>query len=73
METNELQLIAAKPLRELLGNISDMTLHRWLCAGTFPKPIVSGNKRNRLWRLADVSAWQEANRQQSDEQSPEHA
>ena len=56
-----LQLIAAKPLRILLGGIADMTLHRWLETGKFPQPIVAGNKGHRFWRMTDVAEWQATN------------
>jgi predicted DNA-binding transcriptional regulator AlpA len=40
--------------------ISAMTLWRWMIAGKFPKPVVANRGCHRLWRLADVAAWQEA-------------
>ena len=62
METNDLQLIAARPLRELLGGVSDMTIFRWMEAKQFPQPVAVGGKRSRrFWRLKDVAAWQESN------------
>ncbi|WP_353428914.1 helix-turn-helix transcriptional regulator [Paracoccus denitrificans] len=44
----------------LLGGISDMTLHRWLNnpALGFPRPIKINNLR--YWRVADVLAWLES-------------
>ena len=65
MEFNDLQLIPAKPLRLLLGGVSDMTLYRWMQAGTFPRPVVGGKKGHRYWRVADVAVWQEKNLQKS--------
>jgi predicted DNA-binding transcriptional regulator AlpA len=61
MEINELQLIAAKQLRNLLGGVSDMTIHRWMEAKKFPQPVVVGGKGRRFWRLKDVAVWQESN------------
>ncbi|GEM_PF-5119312 len=61
METSELQLIAAQPLRDLLGGVSDMTLFRWMETRQFPQPVVAGVKGRRFWRLKDVAIWQEQN------------
>lgn len=60
MQPNESQpqLIQAVPMRaNLLGGISDMTLHRWLNnpALGFPRPIKINNLR--YWRVADVHQW----------------
>lgn len=55
------QLIQAVPMRaNLLGGISDMTLHRWLNnpALGFPRPIKINNLR--YWRVADVLEWLES-------------
>lgn len=43
---------------ERFGDISDMTLWRWLGnpALAFPKPLVIN--RRRYWRLADIEAWE---------------
>jgi predicted DNA-binding transcriptional regulator AlpA len=68
MEQNNLQLIPATPLRKLLGGISDMTLYRWMEAGTFPRPVVGGGKGHRYWRLIDVATWQEQNINKSEHQ-----
>ena len=40
------------------GDISDMTLWRWLQNDelAFPKPLVIN--RRRYWRLADIEAWE---------------
>lgn len=40
------------------GNISDMTLWRWLNnrALGFPSPLVIN--RRRYWRLAEIEAWE---------------
>jgi predicted DNA-binding transcriptional regulator AlpA len=47
--------IAAAQTRALCGDISDMTLWRWLNERDFPKPIYIA--RRRFWREADVLAW----------------
>jgi predicted DNA-binding transcriptional regulator AlpA len=63
MQNENLQLIAAKPLLEMLGGISVMTLWRWMNAGKFPKPVIANRGCHRLWRVSDIAAWQEANRE----------
>ena len=63
MLNDNLQLIAAKPLLGLLGGISDMTLWRWIDQGKFPKPVIANRGCHRLWRVSDIAAWQEANRE----------
>ena len=62
METNDLQMIAIAPLRDLLGGVSDMTITRWMDKRKFPQPIVAGGNGRRFWRLKDVADWLEANR-----------
>lgn len=49
--------IQAKYVRELCGEISDMTLWRWLHQSDlhFPQPAYIG--RRRYWREAEVLAW----------------
>jgi predicted DNA-binding transcriptional regulator AlpA len=51
------QHISAAAVRRLCGNVSDMTLWRWLedPANAFPKPIYIG--RRRYWREAEIVAW----------------
>jgi predicted DNA-binding transcriptional regulator AlpA len=71
MEINELQLIAAQPLRELLGGVSDMTIFRWMDRRDFPQPIVAGDQGRRFWRLKDVAAWQENHLRQANTQTLE--
>jgi len=47
--------IQAAPVRALCGDISDMTLWRWINERDFPKPSYIG--RRRYWRERDVLAW----------------
>ena len=52
--------IQAASVRELCGEVSDMTLWRWINDPglAFPKPIYIA--RRRYWREADVIAWLES-------------
>jgi predicted DNA-binding transcriptional regulator AlpA len=52
--------INAARVRELCGDISDMSLHRWLADSDlgFPRPITIA--RRRYWREADVVRWLES-------------
>ena len=52
--------INAQQVRAFCGDISDMTLWRWLNSPEmgFPKPIYIG--RRRYWREADVIKWLDA-------------
>ncbi|WP_422001181.1 helix-turn-helix transcriptional regulator [Roseovarius mucosus] len=52
--------IRAAVVRQMCGDISDMTLWRWLENPelNFPRPIYIG--RRRYWREADIVAWLEA-------------
>lgn len=47
--------IKAEPVRELCGDICDMTLRRWMKFRSFPAPIYIG--RQRYWREDDVVSW----------------
>ncbi len=47
------KLITKKQLRELFGGVSDMTVHRWLVAGSIPPPIRRPGMHPR-WRLSDL-------------------
>lgn len=53
------KLISAKDVRHLLGDVSDMTLHRWLGdeALNFPRPVYI--RKRRFWREADLLPWLE--------------
>lgn len=50
--------LPAKKVRNRYGDVSDMTLWRWLNDPTmaFPRPLVI-NKR-RLWKVDDLLAWE---------------
>lgn len=52
--------IPASTVRQICGDISRMTLWRWLenDALDFPRPIYIGNRR--YWREADVIDWLES-------------
>ena len=56
----ERKLIPAKTVRELCGNISDMSLWRWLKdpALGFPRPVYI--QKRRFWREAEILEWIEA-------------
>lgn len=47
--------IQAAPVRALCGDISDMTLWRWINERDFPTPTYIG--RRRYWRESDVLTW----------------
>jgi predicted DNA-binding transcriptional regulator AlpA len=51
------QLIASAALREMLGEISAMTLWRWETHRQFPRALRIGKRK--YWKLADVDAWLE--------------
>jgi predicted DNA-binding transcriptional regulator AlpA len=48
-------LVSTSKVRKVCGDVSDMTLWRWLQAGAFPKPTYIG--RRRFWRASAVEAW----------------
>lgn len=52
--------LSSTQVRNICGNVSDMTLWRWLndAASDFPKPIYIG--RRRFWREADLASWLES-------------
>jgi len=59
-EVNPGDLIPASKVRLSLGNISDMTLWRWLNdphyqSLNFPRPITIAKRR--YWRRGDISAF----------------
>ena len=47
-------------VRRICGDVSEMTIHRWLNRAdlNFPKPIYIG--RRRYWREAEIVAWLDA-------------
>jgi len=49
--------IQARTVRALCGDVSDMTIWRWLNdpAMDFPKPVYIGNRR--FWREAEIIEW----------------
>jgi predicted DNA-binding transcriptional regulator AlpA len=58
--TNSNSLIPARTVRRTLGNISDMTMWRWLHDEhysylDFPKPITIASRR--YWKQNDIDAW----------------
>jgi predicted DNA-binding transcriptional regulator AlpA len=59
-DRNPHRRIKAASVRQLCGDISDMTLWRWMDNPEldFPRPIYIG--RRRFWREADIFAWLEA-------------
>ncbi len=56
-DTNESKIIPAASVMDLCGNISQMTLWRWLDnpKSNFPKPIYIS--RRRYWKEAEIVAW----------------
>ena len=52
-------LLTAAQVRQRFGNISDMTLWRWLKGELqFPQPIVIN--RRRYWPENEINAWERA-------------
>jgi len=51
------RLISVSDVRALFGNVSDMTIWRWLKDAdlNFPKPIYV--QRRRFWREAELIEW----------------
>jgi predicted DNA-binding transcriptional regulator AlpA len=41
-------------VRQKLG-VSQATLFRWICKGSFPKPMKFGQKN--MWRVATIEEW----------------
>lgn len=57
ISTNQIsdELLPAARVRAALGNISDMTLWRWLRAGRLPEPVTIG--RRRYWKKSTFTRW----------------
>ncbi|RWR29474.1 transcriptional regulator [Sinirhodobacter populi] len=55
--------IGSIAVRSLCGDVSDMTLHRWLKSPVlnFPKPIYIGQRR--YWKESEIVAWLNAQAQ----------
>lgn len=53
----ERKLVSANAVRILCGDVSDMTLWRWLQSPelNFPKPTYIGTRR--YWREAEIFDW----------------
>jgi len=66
---NNNQLIPSTTLRKTLGDISDMTLWRWLKNPgiNFPRPIMIS--RRRYWKKLDIDEWLERMSGQQDNNS----
>lgn len=47
--------LSAAQVRQRYGNISDMTLWRWLKNNSFPKPRKINERR--YWDATDLDAW----------------
>ncbi len=56
----ESKLIPANTVRIMCGDVSDMTVWRWLHnpALNFPRPVYIGSRR--YWREAEIVNWIEA-------------
>lgn len=54
-------LIDASRVRALCGNVSDMTIRRWIARGILPSPMHI--ERRRYWRRGDVLAALAAHRE----------
>ena len=52
-------LLPARRMRKRYGDVSDMTIYRWLKAVDldFPKPIYINGRR--YWRLGNLQKWEQ--------------
>ena len=48
-------MLKSRRTRQIVGDISAVSLWRWCREGTFPQPVVV-NKRN-YWLASDVQGW----------------
>ena len=72
LDTSPVPLVSRAALRPLTGNVTDMSLSRWMRAGKFPKPVgVLGGQRH--WRAPEVAAWQNGCRDWRDSPDPSAA
>jgi len=60
LENQSFDLIPASKVRQSLGNVSDMTLWRWIHDPAyshlkFPPPIVISKRR--YWKQSEITAW----------------
>lgn len=60
MSHNPDHRLTGPQVRARFGNISHMTLWRWLRSPEvgFPQPLVVANRR--YWRLGDIDSWERA-------------
>lgn len=50
------RLLNPAAMRARCGDISEMTIHRWLRTdGGFPQPVYIGTRR--FWRESEIDAW----------------
>lgn len=54
-DTVDDQLLTEKALRALLGNVSSMTVWRWMKRGLLPQPIKLGARN--FWYVREVRAF----------------
>lgn len=61
-------------MRVLIGDISDVTLAKWIKNAVFPKPII-GKNGHHTWRLGAVLDWIDAEERRSskDAEQEQHA
>ena len=53
-------ILTSTEVRNLCGNISQMTLWRWRESMDFPKPLTIATRN--YWQLSEVNAWLENKR-----------
>ena len=58
IESTSDQLLTEKQLRQMVGNVSSMSIWRWLAAGLLPRPLKI--QRRNYWKLAEIRAWLDA-------------
>lgn len=57
------QLLTEPAVRALLGNVSSMTLWRWLKRGILPAPL-SISRRN-YWRASEIRTWMDSQKRRA--------